>query len=124
MARNRKNDADFRFTNVIAAVVLFALLVPPGIGFVWFKDQIDVMGDQIKRQETVLAELQRENRMRSDQLAALCLPEALDKQVKKMNLGLDRPTQAQIVRLTETPLETAAVADQRRAQAVARERSY
>ena len=124
MARNKKTESDFRLVNVLIALMLFGVFVPSGIGFVWFKDQIDVMGDQIKKKETALAELERENRIRSDQLAALCLPEALDRQVKKMNLGLDRPTQAQIVRLTETPLEPAPPADQRRAQAVVRERSY
>jgi len=124
MARNKKNESGFRPGPVLTALALLGLLVPPGIGYVWFKDQIDVLGDQVKKQEIVLAELERENRVRRDQLAILCLPDALDKQVKKMNLGLGPPAQAQVIRLTESPVNTpAAPAVQRQAQGVLRERN-
>jgi hypothetical protein len=124
MARNSKNESGFRLGPACLALALLALLVPPGIGYVWFKDQIDVLGDQVKKQEIALAELERENRVRRDQLAILCLPEALDKQVKRMNLGLGPPAQAQVVRLTETPVnEPAAQAEERRAQGVPRQRN-
>jgi hypothetical protein len=102
-------------------------LVPPGIGYVWFKDQIDVLADQVKRKETALAALERENRVRRDQLAILCLPDALDKQVKKMNLGLVPPAQARVIRLTEIPpnfpAAPATPAEQRRAQGIERGRN-
>ena len=124
MARNKKNESGFRLGPVFTALVLLALLVPPGIGYVWFKDQIDLLGDQVKKQEIVLAELERENRVRRDQLAVLCLPDALDKQVKKMNLGLGPPAQAQVIRLTESPVNsTVSPAEQRQAQGVLRERN-
>jgi hypothetical protein len=124
MARNKKNESGFRLGPAVTALALLALLVPPGIGYVWFKDQIDLLGDQVKKQEIVLAELERENRVRRDQLAILCLPDALDKQVKKMNLGLGPPAQAQVIRLTESPLNSpVAPAEQGRAQGVLRERN-
>jgi hypothetical protein len=124
MARNSKNESGFRLGPAVTALSLLALLVPLGIGYVWFKDQIDVLGDQVKKQETALAELERANRVRRDQLAVLCLPDALDKQVKKMNLGLGPPAQAQVIRLAETPvISPAPPAEQRRAQGVARERN-
>ena len=124
MARNKKNESGFRIGPAVAALALLALFVPPGIGYVWFKDQIDVLGDQVKKQEIVLAELERENRVRHDQLAILCLPDALDKQVKKMNLGLGPPAQAQVIRLTESPVNPpVAPAVQRQAQGVLRERN-
>ena len=124
MARNKKNESGFRLGPAVTALALLALLVPPGIGYVWFKDQIDLLGDQVKKQEIVLAELERENRVRRDQLAILCLPDALDKQVKKMNLGLGPPAQAQVIRLTESPLNSpVAPAEQRRAQGAPRERN-
>jgi hypothetical protein len=48
----------------------------------------------------------------------------LDKQVKKMNLGLGPPAQAQVIRLTESPVNSpVAPAEQRRAQGVMRERN-
>jgi len=125
MARNSKNESGFRLGPALAALALLALLVPPGIGYVWFKDQIGVLGDQVKKQETALAELERENRARRDQLAILCLPDALDKQVKKMNLGLGPPAQAQVIRLTESPvIFPGSPAEERRAQGVPRERNY
>jgi hypothetical protein len=124
MARNKKNESGFRLGPALIALALFALFVPPGIGYVWFKDQIDVLGDQVKKQEITLAGLERENRVRRDQLAVLCLPDALDKQVKKMNLGLGPPAQAQVIRLTETPVNSpAGPAELRRAQGVLRERN-
>lgn len=124
MPRNKKNESGFRVTHVFTALVLLAVFLPLGIGFVWFKDQIDVMGDQIKKREVVLSELERQNRTRGEQLAILCLPDALDKQVKKLNLGLGPPAQAQIIRLTDAPADTAAAAaDRRQAQAFLRERN-
>ena len=64
-----------------------------GVGYVWYKNQIDLLGHQIKERETHLAELQRQNKMRRDQLATLCSPVALDARVKKLNLGLGPPAQ-------------------------------
>jgi hypothetical protein len=124
MARNKKNESGIRPGPVVTALALLALLVPPGIGYVWFKDQIDVLGDQVKKKEVTLAELERANRARRDQLAILCMPEALDKQVKSMNLGLGPPAQAQVIRLTETPANgPAAPPVQRQAQALSRRRN-
>ena len=60
MARNKKNESGIRAGPVVTALALLALLVPPGIGYVWFKDQIDVLGDQVKKKEVALAELERE----------------------------------------------------------------
>jgi hypothetical protein len=108
----------------VAALALLALFVPLGVGYVWFQDQIDLLGDQVKKQEVALAALERGNRFRRDQLAILCLPDALDRQVRKMNLGLGPPALAQVIRLAETPANLPpAPADRRRAQGVLRERN-
>jgi len=124
MARNKKNESGFRLGPVFTALVFLALLVPPGIGYVWFKDQNEVLGDQVKKLENARTELERENRVRRDQLAKLCLPGALDKQVKEMNLGLGPPAQAQIIRLMECPVNSpVALAEQRQAQGALRGRN-
>ena len=124
MARNKKNESGSRFGSVALALALLALFVPLGVGYVWFKDQIDLLGDQVKKQEVTLAALEREHRFRRDQLAILCLPDALDRQARKMNLGLGPPALAQVIRLAETPVDLPpAPAERRRAQAVARERN-
>jgi hypothetical protein len=125
MARNKKNESGFRLGPALMALALFALFVPPGIGYVWFKDQNDLLADQVKKQELTLEGLKLENRDRRVRLADLCLPVALDKQVKTMNLGLGPPAQAQVIRLTETPVNfPAAPVEQRRAQGVPSERNY
>lgn len=125
MARNKRNESGSRPGPVALTLLLFALFVPLGIGYVWFKDQNDVLGDQVHKQENALNALQDGNRDLRRQLADLCLPEKLDGQVKKMNLGLGPPLQSQIVRLTESPSNLPAAApDQRRAQGVPRERNY
>lgn len=80
-----------------------------GVGYVWYKNQISLLGQQIKERETHLSELQRKNKMARAQLDALTSPIALDARVKKLNLGLAAPPVSQIVRLVETPPEIPAV---------------
>lgn len=124
MARNKKNESGSRFGSVALALALLALFVPLGVGYVWFQDQIDLLGDQVKKKEVALAALERENRFRRDQLAILCLPDALDRQARKMNLGLGPPALAQVIRLAETPVNLPPLpAERRRAQGVPRERN-
>ena len=84
-------------------VFLCALFASLGVGYVWYKNQIDVLGRQIKDRELRLAELQRQNKMRREQLATLCSPMALDARVKKLNLGLEPPALSQIIRLVDAP---------------------
>ena len=100
---NRRNDSPLRVGSALTAVLLCALFVGLGVGYVGYKNQIDVLGRQIKERETRLAELQRQNKMRRDQLATLCSPVALDARVKKLNLGLGPPALSQVIRLVETP---------------------
>ena len=76
-----------------------------GVGYVWYKSQIDLLGRQVREREVRLAELQRQNKMSRAQLDALCSPIALDARVKKLNLGLIAPPVSQIVRLVEAPVE-------------------
>jgi hypothetical protein len=121
MARNRKDDSALRLGPALTAVVLCAFFVALGVGFVWYKEQIDVLGRQIKDREVRLAELERQNKIRRDQLAALCSPQSLDARVKKLNLTLGPPAFSQVIRLVETP-EIAHPSDQRHAEVTVSER--
>jgi hypothetical protein len=103
MARNRKNESNLRVAPILLTVFLCALFAGLGVGYVWYKNQIDVLGHQIKEHELRLADLQRQNKMRRDQLATLCSPVALDARVKKLNLGLGPPALSQIIRLVDSP---------------------
>jgi hypothetical protein len=121
MARNKRNESRFRPGSVLATVAVCVLFVTLSVGYLWYKDQIDILGRQIKERETRLAELQRQNKMRRDQLAILCSPVALDALVKKLNLGLGPPAKSQVIWMVETPRveQTAGqpFPDQRQAQA-------
>ena len=103
MARNRKNDSDLRVAPILLTVFLCALFAGLGVGYVWYKNQIDVLGHQITDREQRLTELQRQNKMRREQLATLCSPVALEERVKKLNLGLQQTTLTQIIRLVDSP---------------------
>jgi hypothetical protein len=110
MARNKRNGSDLRVGPALTAGLLCALFVGLGVGYVGYKNQLDVLGRQIKERETRLADLQRENKMRRDQLGTLCSPVALDARVKKLNLGLGPPALSQVIRLADPPSTEAASA--------------
>jgi hypothetical protein len=103
MARNRKNDAALRVKPVVSAVVLCVLFAGLGLGYVWYKNQIDLLGHQIKEREVRLANLQSQNKNRRDNLATLCSQWALDKSVKQLKLGLGPPELSQVIRLIDVP---------------------
>jgi hypothetical protein len=103
MARNRRNDTALRVAPVLLAVALCALFAGMGVGYVWYKDQINILGHQIKDREQILARLQRENITRRDQLATLCSSPNLDAWVKRLNLGLGPPALSQVIRLVDAP---------------------
>jgi hypothetical protein len=121
MARNRKDDSALRLGPALTAVVLCAFFVALGVGFVWYKEQIDVLGRQIKEREVRLAEMQRQNKIRRDQLATLCSPVDLEARVKKLNLNLGPPAFSQVIRLVEMP-DLAHPSDQRQAEVTVPER--
>ena len=101
-------------------MALCALFVTLGIGYVWYKNQIDLLGHQIKEREQRLTDLERQNKTRREQLSLLCSPLSLEKSVKQLNLGLGPPALSQVIRLVETPeFEQASQvrADQRQALA-------
>src|ERR1700733_3047486 len=104
MARNKKNESALRPGPVLTALALCSLFVMLGVGYVWYKNQIDLLGHQIKERETRLADLERQNKMRRDQLATLSSPVALDARVKKLNLGLGPPDKSQVIWMVETPV--------------------
>ena len=115
MAKNRKDYTDLRLGPALTAVVLCAFFVALGVGFVWYKDQIDLLGHQVKEREVRLAELQRNNKIRGDQLAILCSAKELDARVKKLNLALGPPAFSQVIRMVDAP-EGAHPPDLRRAE--------
>ena len=71
-----------------------------GIGYVWQKNQIYELGQQMHRREARVTELREQNDKLKKQLATLLSPRFLDQRVKELKLGLVPPQPSQVVRLT------------------------
>ncbi len=105
MAKNRKNQAAaIRFGPALKASFLCLVIGGSAVGYVWQKNEIYRLGQQIRQRETKLAQLQNDNKQFSDQLAILHSPVMIDRRAKELNLGLAPATPMQVVRLTETPV--------------------
>ena len=104
MAKNRKNQAEsIRFGPALKASFLCLLIGGSAIGFVWQKNEIYRLGQQIRQRETRLAQLQNDNKRLGDQITILHSPVMLDQRAKELNLGLAPAQPLQVVRLDETP---------------------
>ena len=104
MARNRKHDASgLRFVPVARVFVVCTLLGGAGVGYVWQKEQINRLSQQIHEREERLADLLNDNDSRRKQLANMRLPGFLEKKIKDLNLGLTAPQPTQVWRLVEPP---------------------
>ncbi len=102
MARNRKTQsAAIRFGPALKAFLLCLLLGGSGVGYVWQKDQIVRLGQQIKTRETRLMKLRQQNEDLCKQLERMRSLQFLEAKIKELNLGLVPPQQSQIWRLPE-----------------------
>ena len=105
MAKNRKNQAAaIRFGPALKASFLCLLIGGSAVGYVWQKNEIYRLGQQIRQRETKLAQLQNDNKRLGDQISILHSPVMLDQRARELNLGLAPATPMQVVRLTETPV--------------------
>lgn len=102
MARNRKSQsAAIRFGPALKALLLCLLIGGSGVGYVWQKEQIDKLGDQIKSRERRLNALQDQNEVMRKQIAKMRSPRFLEQRIKEANLGLVPPQLGQVLRLKE-----------------------
>ena len=100
MNRKKGNKA-VRFGPALKAVLICVGTCGLGLGYVWQKQQINSLGQQIKENEIKLEELRRENKRRGDNLAYLMSPQELDTRLRQLNLDLMVPRPEQIVVLQE-----------------------
>jgi hypothetical protein len=108
MARNRKyQSAAIRFGPALKAFLLCLLIGGSGIGYVWQKDQIQRLGEQIKKRELRVAALRDENEKRGRQLATMRSPAFLERRIKELNLGLAAPQLPQVWHLDEPSRDAA-----------------
>jgi hypothetical protein len=106
MARNRKSQSmTARFAPALKACLLCVFIGGSGVGYVWQKDQISKLGQQIRSREILLGRLDDQNERLSRQLATMHSPRYLETQIQKLNLGLVQPQIGQIWRLPEPEVE-------------------
>ena len=116
MARNRKyrcGQAGIRFGPALKALLLCLLIGGSGIGYVWQKNQIYQLGQQIKKRESCLIKLEDQNEKLRKQLGLLRSPQYLEKRIKEWNLGLAPPQSSQVWRLNEPTREAGKQAPER-----------
>jgi hypothetical protein len=106
MARNRKSQsAAIRFGPALKAFLLCLLIGGSGVGYVWQKDQIARLGQQIKLREAYLARVEEENEKLRKTLLLMRSPRNLETRNRDLNLGLVAPQPAQIWRMSEPQAE-------------------
>jgi cell division protein FtsB len=104
MAKNRKNQAaEIRFGPVLKVVLLCSLIGGAAVGYVWQKNEIYRLGQQVSEREKKLDQLKRDNKRLGDQIGMLQSPVMIDRRAKELNLGLAPAQPLQVVRLPETP---------------------
>ena len=106
MARNRKyQSAAIRFGPALKAFLLCLLIGGSGVGYVWQKNQIYHLGQQIASREIRLRELSAQNEKLRKQLGAMRSPKYLLDRIKELKLGLTEPRQGQVWRLAEPVID-------------------
>jgi hypothetical protein len=102
MARNRKyQSAAIRFGPALKALLLCILIGGSGVGYVWQKNQIYQLGQEIKKREVCLDKMEDQNEKNRRQLGIMRGPQFLERRIKELNLGLVPAQPSQVWRLTE-----------------------
>lgn len=94
-----------RFGTVGKSFLACVCVAVVGLGYVWQKNQIYRLGDEIKKRETMLQGAQKRNTMLAGQLAHLKSPAELEARCQQYNLGLVAPRENQVVRVYEPGAE-------------------
>ena len=103
MARNRKNDPAAWLGPALKAGLICAAIVGACVGYVWQKQQINVLAEKKGRMESRLRLLREQNLKLHNQLDTLYSPEQLDLRVKELKLGLAPAQPNQIWYRNEPP---------------------
>jgi hypothetical protein len=72
-----------------------------GLTYVWQKNHLYRLGDEIKKREAAVLAAEKRNTMLAAQLAQLQSPAYLEARCQQYNLGLVAPKEQQMVRLLE-----------------------
>jgi hypothetical protein len=107
MAKNRKHQsAAIRFGPALKAFLLCLLIGGSGVGYVWQKNQIYELGQQIRKREIHLKDLQDQNEKLRRQMAFMRSPPFLEARIKELNLGLVPSQPSQVWYMKEPVAES------------------
>jgi|SRR6185436_3576790 hypothetical protein len=107
MGRNRKcQSAAIRFGPALKAFLLCLLIGGSAVGYVWQKNQIYQLGQQLRLREIRLGQLIRQNKNHEQQLNDMRTAPKLEQRIKELNLELMAPLPSQVWRLTEPSRES------------------
>lgn len=100
MPKNRKrSEPGVKLGPVFKAFVACLCIGLAGVGYVWQKNQLLALGEQMKKKENRSAELELENFGRRDRLHTLRSVDYLEERIKYLRLGLAAPHPGQVVTL-------------------------
>jgi cell division protein FtsB len=120
MAKNRKRESSLPLTKW---VFLCGVIGAIGFGYVFQKNSIKKLGDDIKARELQLELLRKRNVVLVQQVTSLKSPRVIEYKCKVWNLGLSGPKESQIVRVPDPMLVPAKMMALDQLAAVERERS-
>ncbi len=100
MKHNRKREP-LRVGTVSRAVLACVCIAVVGVAYVWQKNQIYRLGDELKKREATASAAEKRNTMLAAQLAQLKSPALLEARCQQYGLGLVAPREQQMVRLPE-----------------------
>jgi cell division protein FtsB len=102
MSRNRKHGSvGVKLAPALKAFALCLLFGGTGVGYVWQKEQINILHDRMKAVEQRHQRLRADNEQLSRVLAGLQSPAQIEARIKRIDLGMVAPQPDQIVRLVE-----------------------
>jgi hypothetical protein len=102
MSRNRKNQtAALRLVPALKALALCLFLGGSGVGYVWQKEQINLLGQRFKQCELRYEQTVRQNEKKAGVLARLQSPQELEARIKQLDLGMVAAQPDQVVRILE-----------------------
>ena len=99
----KTNGTGLRFVPIAWVFVICTMLGGAGVGYVWQKEQIGRLSQQIHEREDRLTDQLNENETRRKQLANMRSVGFLERKIKDLNLGLAAPSPTQVWRLVEPP---------------------
>jgi cell division protein FtsB len=100
MKHNRKREP-LRVGTVSKSVLVCVCIAVVGVAYVWQKNQIYRLGDDLKKREAAFRDAEKRNTMLAAQLAQLKSPGLLEARCQQYGLGLVAPREQQMVRLPE-----------------------